>query len=293
MLHQLGRASFKEANSAIERERLFLVERADVVPPVVREKSDFYISQARLSWGDLKGASELLEPSAKALKSSAAAAWPFLRLQVLSTESDIAMMSGRHREAETLIRAWEPIRIQIGPDKIEDQIAAKVAIAINWDFEGRHAEAVKVLDGIPQSLKFKPFYAVPLAAAMLHAGDPTGALRLLSSVHSAIPNEVDAISLLRGEILCATASKTEGLALLMHAIDKQVEQFSSSSPLLARTRALAGLCAVSAGNPALAKRFAAQARSGLEGIPAVSIYYTNPLRQLEQAIREPKVGYNR
>jgi serine/threonine-protein kinase len=284
MLHRFDRATYKEASAAIERERAFLAERSNVVPPVVRAKADFFVARARLSWGDLSGARELLDSSAATLKTGAAASWPLLRLQLLSTESDLAMMSGRHRDAEALIRAWAPIRAQISDGSLEDKAAATVALAVNLDFEGRHDEASKALGSLPPQLKEKPFYAMALAQAMFHAGDASGALRILSRIDSSIAHEADAVELLKGEILCGSGVHGEGLELLLRAIGRQVNQFSSNSPVLARTRAVAGRCALAAGRQAMARNLAEQARAGFVGDQPVSPYYTTPLRLLDRAI---------
>jgi len=140
------------------------------------------------------------------------------------------------------------------------------------------------LDGLPADLKSVPFYAIPLAGAKYRTGDAGGALELLSGIKSAAPHETGDIEMLRGEILCTIDRQAEGLAVLLRAIDRQVTQFDPSSPILARTRAVAGQCALATGKRAMATRLAEQSRSGFTGHAAVSPFYTLPLLQLEHSM---------
>jgi hypothetical protein len=59
---------------------------------------------------------------------------------------------------------------------------------------------------------------------------------------------------------------------------------SSNSPILARLRAVTGLCALSLGNRKQAEAYAEQARRAFTAQPRVSPYYKEPLRRLEQKL---------
>jgi hypothetical protein len=74
------------------------------------------------------------------------------------------------------------------------------------------------------------------------------------------------------------------LPILVESI-QSISVFSSDQdPGVARMRAVAGLCAMTAGNRASALAFAAQARAAFTTQPGVSPYYKAPLFKLERSL---------
>jgi DNA recombination-dependent growth factor C len=56
-------------------------------------------------------------------------------------------------------------------------------------------------------------------------------------------------------------------------------------PVLARYRAVAGLCALDSGGRAEAERMLGQAREAVDAQPAVSLYYRSPVDTLEKRLK--------
>jgi hypothetical protein len=89
---------------------------------------------------------------------------------------------------------------------------------------------------------------------------------------------------LRGEALCSLQRHQEGLRWLRVEVEHRQKWVSANEPVLARNRAVAGLCSWAGGNWTEARRFASQARAAFTAQPGVSPYYKAPLVKLERAL---------
>jgi hypothetical protein len=92
----------------------------------------------------------------------------------------------------------------------------------------------------------------------------------------------------RGEALCALGRLAEGLSALDAYLAAEAPRHSPNSPIIARTRAVQGNCALAAGDRARAIELAAQAREALQRQPAVSAYFRQSLERLEGALADRK-----
>ena len=89
---------------------------------------------------------------------------------------------------------------------------------------------------------------------------------------------------LYGELMCTSNRHDIGLVHLLKAEHALSPHTSPNSPLLARLRAVAGVCAIASGNRKQAEEFAAQAKRAFTAQPRVSPYFIEPLKRLEQQL---------
>ena len=90
---------------------------------------------------------------------------------------------------------------------------------------------------------------------------------------------------LRGEILCATGHRREGLAQMSKAIEKRASaDYYPYAPDLARARAVAGLCALAEGQRRRAVEFASLAHESFTVQPNVSPYFKRPSEELDRLL---------
>ena len=74
--------------------------------------------------------------------------------------------------------------------------------------------------------------------------------------------------------------------MLMGSIDQVKSQFAPSSPGLAALRARAGLCALQAEQPDLARQLRDAAQRAFTEQPGVSAFYKKPWLELEQQLSQ-------
>jgi eukaryotic-like serine/threonine-protein kinase len=92
-----------------------------------------------------------------------------------------------------------------------------------------------------------------------------------------------------GEMKCVSGHAEAGLTLLLQTIGKvDTGTTDDNDPNLARLRAVAGLCALSLGDAAEAKKLAMQAHRAFTAQPDVSPYFKAPLVKLELALKAPR-----
>jgi hypothetical protein len=84
--------------------------------------------------------------------------------------------------------------------------------------------------------------------------------------------------------MCAANRHDIGFVHLLKAEHALSPHTSPNSPVLARLRAVAGICALASGNRKQAEEFAAQAKRSFRAQPRVSPYFKEPLRRLEQQL---------
>ena len=110
-----------------------------------------------------------------------------------------------------------------------------------------------------------------------HVSDPEKAVTAL-----------DAFLELRGEIGRASGERASGLIDLRRSIDFQLAYSGPNHPVLARTRAIAGLCSLAHGDRKIAEGRASASRQAFVAQPNVSPYFKEPLKRLKRQLgRKP------
>ena len=77
---------------------------------------------------------------------------------------------------------------------------------------------------------------------------------------------------------------------MIAALNESKDRFAADSPGIAALRARAGLCALQAGEPALARDMRNAARRAFTGQPGVSAFYKKPWTDLKQQLAQRKLA---
>ena len=161
--------------------------------------------------------------------------------------------------------------------------------------QGRYRQALEFLAAAPS---FQPVQGMASDGKQTHtlietararlaldAGDPGSALKILPASEPPKTALGSDYWRTRGEAMCASGKLTDGLTEMLSVIDIRAADRYEFDPTLARDRAVAGLCALAVGQPALAKALAKLARDAFKSQPGVSPYFKAPLLRLEQGLR--------
>jgi len=217
------------------------------------------------------------------------------RSMLAATQAAMARYLGRHDQAAKYQNDGIELSKQLGYGKHPWAAFAYADAALNFRMQGHLDEAEKVLASAPQfeelrgggvgSSGYADVIPKALAAIKLERGDAAAALKLLPPEERDHPSHFpyDDVQL-RGEILCAAGLRAEGLSRLEKAIGLQEQLLYAHEPGLARARAVAGLCALQAGQRSRAESLAAQARQAFAVQPDVSPYFKVPLKELERKL---------
>jgi tetratricopeptide (TPR) repeat protein len=286
---------FADAKAIIERNRAFITERSQHLPASIRARIDLSLVYLLQEWGEVENSGQLISAAAAILRPYAES--PQERWELAMLQSDAAMTSGRHEEADVFLRERLKMRKLFGAGQAPFSVWDHMYIALNFGMQGRFKEATQALDSAPNfnaehgdpSAGHRYVYASigTRARLALDAGDPVSALTLLAK---AIDPDEDQVAwntsrpLIRGEALCILNQRTEGLTLLQGVITRNAAKHFQYEPLLARTRAMAGLCALADGKRPLALQLAAQAREAFIAQPGVSPYYKVPSEKLDRLL---------
>ena len=212
-----------------------------------------------------------------------------------ASQASLATVLGRHDQAARYYSDAIELRKQSGDGKHPWAAGDYIGAALNFTMQGHFDEAEKVLASAPQfeelrgggvgSGRYADIIPKTLATIKLVRGDAAAALKLLPPEErdQQAPLGYDDIQL-RGEILCAAGRRAEGLPRLERAIGIQEQVFYAHEPGLARARAVAGLCALQAGQRSRAESLAAQARQAFAVQPDVSPFFKVPLKELERKL---------
>ena len=95
---------------------------------------------------------------------------------------------------------------------------------------------------------------------------------------------------LQAVIECNTGQAKAGLARLIGTLDEAKNQFAPNSPGIAALRARAGLCALQAGELAVAREMRVAARRAFKEQPGVSAFYKRPWTELEQQLADHELA---
>jgi len=294
MFGQIPRqTTFEEARETIERNRSAVAARGALVPASINAQLDRALGRVYAGWGDFASAAPLSDSSYAVLASKSDALYD--RWELAASQASLATVLGRHDQAARYYSDAIELRKQSGDGKHPWAAGDYIGAALNFTMQGHFDEAEKVLASAPQfeelrgggvgSGRYADIIPKTLATIKLVRGDAAAALKLLPPEErdQQAPLGYDDIQL-RGEILCAAGRRAEGLPRLERAIDIQEHVFYAHEPGLARARAVAGLCALQAGQRSRAESLAAQARQAFAVQPDVSPFFKVPLKELERKL---------
>ena len=290
-------ATFEETIAVLDEVSQFLRSTSSGAPPESLAEFDFMRARALMIRGDYESACPLAEASkALVLEGTQSMYKEFLLTTPLG---DCAMNLGSHDAADKYFRRALMLRNEMGGDHHPWAAIQWADIAFNLSMAGRHQEAEAFLGGAPkfetgQGTIYETERVIPetLSRLRMNAGDVERARALLpdSERHPKYADNSRVFSFyeLRGEIRCASGDHAAGLSDLQRSIDSQMVTSGPNHPWLARTRAVAGLCALAQGNRKMAEELAKESRQAFIAQPAVSPYFKEPLKRLERQLgRKP------
>lgn len=286
---------FEDARLVIDRSRAALEAAGPSVPPSLKADVDFKLAAAYVTWGDLVRAHPLFASSAPVLLARAEAPAQRSDLELFQGTSD--MMAGHHEAASQHFSAYLSAREHTTGLNHPWASYDYAWSALNLRMRGRLDEAQSLLlaapafspiQGSSAGIDYSGVIPRALAALALERGDAAKALSLLPVEDSSEPDflMVDDGPQLRGEILCALGRPAEGLARIERSLATQEVTHYPSHPALARNRAVAGLCALDAGQRGKALELAKSAHRAFDVQPDVSAYFKTPLKRLEAKLGE-------
>jgi serine/threonine-protein kinase len=293
---EAGTMAYAEARSRLEHALSSLDAHKRLLPRSVRANVQLDLAQTLFLNGDIARAEPLASEALQILIPEARSGTR--KAYLMETQAQLSIYAGRHVQAESLLRDAMRLREDAGERPDSESMAAD-ALWLSWNFQmqGRFKEALEVFDSNPRPKSSQSQAAGPREAnqpvndaradVMLDAGDPAGAIALIPAQSIAGDRAgrwVDYRKITRGSALCQTGTWSEGIELLQEAIASDAKRSYAFSPVLARARALAGLCAMEAGQTLLARQFAAQARDALSMQPDVSSYFKAPSERLDRSL---------
>ena len=288
-----GQLPLAEAMSGIKRNQLTL-QGVQFLPLQIKASVELNLAEILLSSGDVASADRLIAIAASSLRQTSEGTWDKIHLKF--DAGWVAMYAGRHNEANENFRSVIDGKRAMGEGHHPWAAMDYAFAAINLVMDNRFDEAETLLGSAPQfdvlegggSSGSDYHYLVvrTMARIKLARGDVQGALRLLP------PDQPDGPSLqypfdnrqLRGEILCQSGQRTEGLELLNNAIEAETKVQYEHHPELARARAVTGLCALALGQIKRAAYLAALTRTSFKLQPNVSKYFKMPSERLDRLL---------
>jgi len=294
--HDNGYATFTDTVAVLEEATKFLRSPTSGAPPESIALLDFHWAEVYARAGEYELAKPLVERSAVVLRQAT---------QSVSNEADIvltlgicAMYLGDQPLADQLLRQALAFRFAAGDADQPGADFVWAQVAINLSLAGRHREAEEFLSQAPKFERLSGTTldsqsdVIPeiLSRVRMDAGDLEGARAVLPETdkHVSDPEKavtaLDAFLELRGEIECASGERASGLIDLRRSIDFQLAYSGPNHPVLARTRAIAGLCSLAHGDRKRAEAFADVSRQAFVARPNVSPYFKEPLKRLERQL---------
>jgi tetratricopeptide (TPR) repeat protein len=293
--------SAEEALATIRASRSRLVARGEVLPDEVTAPLDLYEASVLARSGDIGAALPLIERSRVALEADART--PAERLRLGHTVGEVYEALGRHADADRYYRLALQARIDGGYGRHPVTAFQYATLATNLSAAGRTNDALAVLDqapafppvadpGTPNPQRFTHMLQLARARVLLDAGRAQAALSAIPDTLSQ-PAGDDRVSLydtqlalaLRGESRCMLKQSGPGLTDLQASL--ALVPRTRDDPLdteVARLHAVAGACALTAGERALARQQAELARRSFSARPWASDYRQAPLKRLETAL---------
>jgi hypothetical protein len=287
--------TFADASKAFERLQADMAQRGPAVPQAIKATIDFEAGATNMLWGNLAVADPLISRSAAILRTTTESTSE--RGLIASYEGHTAMYLGRNMEADPFLRESIESRSLERETRNPMIVYPYIYAAVNMVMQRRFKEARSLLATAPRfgdskgkSMPVFPDNELRSAGARiaLDSGDAAAALESMPPEAEDMSDNLFLFSdqaQLRGEILCATGHRRQGLARMIKAIDS----FSRSdvyphSPDLARARAVGGLCALADAQRRLAVELAALAHESFTVQPNVSSYFKRPSEELDRLL---------
>jgi eukaryotic-like serine/threonine-protein kinase len=296
----MGQMDHERAKAAIQRNLDFVEAQRDTVPPGIRARIEYQLGVVEYIWGEIEASGRLMDRAE--LHFEPASEDLLERWELATWSGAVAMEAGQHERAERLLGLRLDLRKQMGHERMPFAAYDHAYVALNLGMQGRFAEAMAVVSNAPQFGKAQgdseawDYYSTALPATrarlLIDSGNFEGALASLPGPVSepmiSTSRQRSSITIgeaqLRGEALCGLNRREEGLRWLRVEIEHRKHVVSANEPILARDRAVAGLCALAAGHTPEARQLAGQARAAFTAQPGVSPYYKAPLLRLERAL---------
>jgi serine/threonine-protein kinase len=289
--------TLSEAEATIETSRQALAALPYPVPELLPRRLDFWQGSLRSRWGYVDTGLPLLESSAPTVLALSQSTEE--RSRILGVMGVALAMAGRQEAADAALR--EALRLRLLTlDKRPYWIGMYRLIAENLRMAGDHSGAEAVLDSVPpveaitgeggsNPNRYRRFINWARAELLLDRGQMAAASTLLAAhpaIEGELTNDIADFEGLMGRAQCGSGQPAKGLPRLRRSLDfwAHREGFSPNHPNVAELRAEVGLCALSAGQRALAIESARQARAAFTAQPGVSPYYKAPLFKLERAL---------
>ena len=258
----------------------------------------FWLGLVKAQYQDIEGALPLLEASLPFVEEKANSPKEHLRIAMVA--GDFYKVIGRHDLAEKWFTAAIVHRREAGLENHPFSVNDYINLADNLNMQGRHDEALKVLDKAPKvgairgeggvnADRYSRFLTIARIGILLDKEDTPSALKLLNAmtpIEGELQLDMSALDGLRGQALCDSGHAKQGFPLLQKSLHDygDVSVLSPNSPFLALARASVGNCALAAGNRKEALQLSRQARAAFAVQPGVSPYYKAPLFKLERAL---------
>ncbi len=283
--------SFEEAGEMVQRARASVGDRTDL-PLAISAVFELCLGQINVWSGRVEEGYPLLARAAAVLRPSTEA--PQARLDIVAALGFAEAYFGKYQEAEAHLReALELAKLLYGASDPKTS-GHYFLLAGTLMQEGRHDEADAILDTLPliepargvgefPTLEVDTLFSLR-AAITLARGDFAGALRRLPTEGVERPAAADGHRLVRGEALCELGQRKAGLIEIETYLKGVTTLWYKYDPDVARARAVAGLCALKAGNRARASELATLARDALANQPNLATYFKAPAERLDQAL---------
>jgi hypothetical protein len=289
--------STAEAESSIDASRRSLAALPFPTPPWFLDRLDFLKGNLRVDDGEITTGLKLLETSVPALLTVNQSESRAREMQWMLGSA--LMFAGRHEEADLWLRRAMETRRRIGEGRHPYAAFDYMAIATNLSMKADYAAAAAVLDSMPKvdsitgegganPQRYARMGEWSRALLLLDQGQPGAALRLLQS-NAPLEGEFDfdiaEFEERIGEAQCRYGAAPLGLVHLKKALaSAEGQKLSPNAPWIAALRAKLGLCALAAGDSALARQSANRARAAFNAQPGVSPYYKKPLEALDRKL---------
>ena len=277
-----------------------LQNEGGLLPAALKADVLFRLAWMNSRWGQVHDARQQLAQSVPVLMQDAALAAQ-LEPWLLWVSGNVALMAGDHAEAARQFDKHLAFRQRIGMAMHPWTAWTTAMLAQNLAMQGQGAEALARIDAAPAFDAPSPgsvgggqplaYLRITQAQLLLEQGDAERALALLAPGTAEIADDDSdhdfALAdrrLVRGRALCALGQPAQGLALQLQRLQTVATVQHPHSPALARARALAGQCAVLAGQRGEAAQLAAQAQAAFDQQAEVSPYFKEPLAALQQRL---------
>lgn len=283
-------ATAAEALAVIRGSRAAIEALAIAVPAATWANLDGLEAEFLAFNGSVSAAEPLSARSLKVLRSTEKAPESWILSVAIHREGLIAEWSGRHEEADALLREAAQYRIARGEASGAMGAMDYMNVVENLILWGKFAQAQAALDAAPKfeysasdPSGWKSILDWERARLLLYRGDASAALAAMP--HPDFKNVGFSNEDVRAEALCAVGKPAEGLPILQEVIRAGAARgVDPNDPSLARDRAVTGLCALSLGDRRYAAKMAQAARAAFDAQPGVSPWFKEPLGRLEHSL---------